>query len=294
MSVAIIINPVAGSSSHLPAARKAELARGVLDAEEACGEVLVAERPGHARELAAAAVARGATLVVAWGGDGTVNEVGSALAFGQASLGIVPAGSGNGLARELRLSPRPEAAIRAALRGRDRAMDVGELAGRLFLNIGGLGFDAHVARRFNARPLGRRGAWPYVTITLGEVWSYRPARYRVSLDGEVHEGEFFTIVLANSCQFGNRMRVAPEARIDDGWLNALLVDHRPVAAHIWRARHLLMNPMRAEGVLRRPVREAVIEGPPEIPCQVDGESFVAGPRIEARVHPGALKLRVPQ
>ena len=293
MSVAIIINPVAGSSSHLPAARKAELARGVLDAEEACGEVLVAERPGHARELAAGAVARGATLVVAWGGDGTVNEVGSALAFGEASLGIVPTGSGNGLARELRLSPRPEVAMRAALHGRDRPMDVGELAGRLFFNIGGLGFDAHVARRFNTLPPGRRGAWPYVTITLGEVWSYRPARYRVSLDGEVHEGEFFTIVLANSCQFGNRMRVAPEARIDDGWLNALLVDHRPVAAQFWRARHLLMNPMRAEGVLRRPVREAVIEGPSEIPCQVDGESFTAGPRIEARVHPAAIRLRVP-
>lgn len=292
-SVAIVINPVAGSSPRPPVERRVELARRVLEAEGARGEVLVAERPGHARALAAQAVGRGATLVVAWGGDGTVNEVGSALAFGPASLAIVPTGSGNGLARELRLSLRPEAAIRAALRGRDRAMDVGELAGRLFFNIGGLGFDAHVARRFNARPPGRRGAWPYVTITLGEVWSYQAARYRVSLDGERHEGRFFTIVFANSCQFGNRMRVAPEARIDDGWLNALLVDHRSVAAHIWRARHLLWDPLRAEGVIRKPVREAVIEGPSEIPCQVDGESFAAGPRIEARVHPAALKLRMP-
>lgn len=293
MSVAIIVNPVAGNASRVGLGDRIALAQRVLSAEGVRGEVSVAEYPGHPRELALQAVSRGARLVLAWGGDGTVNEVGSALAFGEASLGIIPTGSGNGLARELGLSWRPDEAIRVALRGRDRRMDVGELGGRIFLNIGGLGFDAHVARLFNTRPPGRRGAWPYVTITLREVWSYRPSRYRVALDGVLTEGEFFTIVLANSCQFGNRMRVAPEARIDDGWLNALLVDRRSVIAHFWRARHLLGDPIKAEGIVRRPVREAVIEGPTEIPCQVDGESFVAGPRIEARVHPGALKLRIP-
>lgn len=293
MGVAIIVNPVAGNASRAELASRIALAHRVLDGEGVQGEVSVAEYPGHPRELARQAVSRGARLVLAWGGDGTANEVGSALAFGDASLGIIPMGSGNGLARELGLSRRPDEALRAALRGRDRQVDVGELGGRLFLNIGGLGFDAHVARLFNTRPPGRRGAWPYVTITLREVWSYRPSRYRVSLDGVIAEGEFFTIVLANSCQFGNRMRVAPEARIDDGWLNALLVDHRSVVAHLWRARHLLGDPTRAEGVVRRRVREAVIEGPAGIPCQVDGESFMAGPRVVAKVHPGALTLRIP-
>jgi diacylglycerol kinase (ATP) len=293
MRVTIIINPVAGHAPIEAAAEKVTLARSVLDGAGAFGDVLVAERPGQSRELAARAVRQGARLVLAWGGDGTVNEVGSALAFTDAALGIVPTGSGNGLARELGLRLRPAAAIRQALDGRDRKMDVGEMAGRLFFNIGGIGFDARVAHRFNTRPPGRRGAWPYVTITLREVFSYRPAHYRVSLDGTPHEGAFFTIVLANACQFGNRIRIAPEARIDDGLLNAVLVDHRSIPAHFWRARHLLGDPRRAEGVLRVPVREVIIEGPPEIPCQVDGESFLAGPTIVGKVHPGAITLRVP-
>jgi YegS/Rv2252/BmrU family lipid kinase len=293
MSVAIIINPAAGASSRHPVAHKIAVARDALASAGARGEVLIAERPGHARELARAAVRGGARLVLAWGGDGTANEVGSALAFGDTPLGIIPAGSGNGLARELGLSFRPNAAIRAAVAGRDRTADVGEIAGRLFLNIAGIGFDARVAQRFAARPPGRRGAWPYVAITLREVWSYVPDRYRVTLGGVVHEGSFFTIVLANSCQFGNRMRVAPEAQIDDGLLNALLVDHRSVPGHLWRARHLLFNPLRAEGVVRRPVAEATVEGPAQMACQIDGEPFTAGPKIEVRIHPGAIRLRVP-
>ncbi len=293
MRAAVIINPASGLSSRPPLERRVELASRVLREENVEGDVLVSERPGHGRALAAAAVARGAQIVFAWGGDGTVNEVGSALAFTDTALGIIPRGSGNGLARELRLSRKPDEALRGALHGRDLVMDVGELAGRLFFNIGGLGFDAHVAALFNRLPQGRRGGAPYITITLREVFSYRPARYRVSLDGEPHDGEYLTIVLANSCQFGNRIRIAPEARVDDGFLNAVLVDHRSIPAHFWRARHLLGDPRRAEGVLRRPVRHVVIEGPDTLPCQVDGESYVAGPRIEAKVHAGAIRIRVP-
>jgi diacylglycerol kinase family enzyme len=293
MRVAVIINPTSGSSSHPPLEHRIDLAARVLSAEGVEGEVLVSERPGHARALAADAAGRGARIVFAWGGDGTVNEVGSALAFTDTVLGIIPRGSGNGLARELRLNWRPDEAMREAFRGRDLAMDVGELAGRLFFNIGGVGFDAHVASLFNALPPGRRGGGPYVSITLRQVFSYRPARYRVLLDGAPHDGEYFTIVLANSCQFGNRIRIAPEARVDDGLINAVLVDHRSIPAHFWRARHLLGDPLRAEGVLRRPVRHVLIEGPENTPCQVDGESFMAGPIITARVHAGAIKLRIP-
>jgi YegS/Rv2252/BmrU family lipid kinase len=293
MRAAVIINPTSGSSSHPPVERRVALAARVLRAAGVDHEVLVSERPGHARELAAQAAARGARIVFAWGGDGTMNEVASALAFSDAALGIIPRGSGNGLARELGLSWRPEEAIRGALGGKEFVMDAGELGGRLFFNIGGLGFDAHVAALFNALPPGRRGGIPYVTITLREVFSYRPARYRILLDGEPHDGAFLTIVLANACQFGNRIRIAPEARVDDGRLNAVLVDDRSIPAHFWRARHLLGDPRRAEGVLRRPVRHATIECPANTPCQVDGESFTAGPRIEARVHAGAIRLRVP-
>ena len=312
MKAAIIINPVSGARGRAAGAR-ADLARRALADAGAEGEVVVTERHGHARESAAALARSGVDLIVAWGGDGTISEVGSALVFTPAALGIVPAGSGNGLARELGLSMRPAEALRAALGGRPRPLDVGELAGRYFLNIGGIGFDAVVAARFNERPSGRRGAWPYITLTLGALAGYEPDRYRVTLDcpaqvedlchrdpapvgdlwhQEHYEGRFFTVVFANSPQFGNRMRVAPEAVPDDGLLNALLVDHRSVLGHVWRARHLLWDPLRARGIVRRPVRAATIEGTAPLRCQIDGESFTASGRVEARVHPGALTLRM--
>src|SRR5262245_20218832 len=100
-------------------------------------EVFLTERGGHARELATGALERGATVVVAWGGDGTVNEVAAALAFRHAALGVVPSGSGNGLARELGIPTDPAAALTIALAGRLRVIDCGELDGRLFVNVAG-------------------------------------------------------------------------------------------------------------------------------------------------------------
>ncbi len=294
MDLAIVVNPVAGSARRARLRRALEAVGAWLDRRGVRYCIRMAERPGHARELAAQAVAEGAARVAAWGGDGTVNEVGAALAFQRAALVLVPTGSGNGLARELGIDPRPARAIAQALDGTVRAVDAGEWGGRLFFNVAGAGFDAHVARLFNARPPGRRGPWPYVTITIREAFRYEPRRYRVWLDGEERAGRFLTIVLANSCQFGNRIRIAPEARLDDGWLNAVLVDDRSVARQFWRARHLLGDPTRAEGVLRRPVRTIAVEGASVLACQVDGESFEAGPRVEGRVHPGALRVCVPR
>ncbi len=143
------------SSIRFPAARspraaraRAQLALAVVDAHGDPVEVLLTERVGHARELAKSAVRRGARLVLAWGGDGTINEVASALAFDEVPLGIVPAGSGNGLARELGVHPRPERAIADALQAVPRPMDLGEIDGRLFANMAGIGFDAHIASGF--------------------------------------------------------------------------------------------------------------------------------------------------
>lgn len=291
MKGAVIINPHAGAGRE-PVTARIDLARRALADAAVDGEVVVTERRGHAHDAAAAAVRGGVDLVVAWGGDGTINEVGSALVHTPAALGIVPSGSGNGLARELGLSMSPAEALCAALAGRPRPFDVGELAGRYFLNIAGIGFDAVVAARFNARQKGRRGAWPYITLTFSALAGYAPDRYRVTLDGEVHEGRYFAVVLANSPQFGNRIRIAPEARPDDGWLNALLIDHRTIPGHVWRARYLLTDVTRAPGIVRRPVRAATIEGTAPLPCQIDGESFTAGSRVEARVHPAALTLRM--
>src|SRR5207249_3397500 len=127
LSIAVIINPVAGGARPATARSRAEFAAAVLEQQGEPAEVFLTERAGHARELTLAAVARGARLVMAWGGDGTINEVGSALAFGHVPLGIIPAGSGNGLATELGVDRRPERAIANAVRARPSTMDLGEI-----------------------------------------------------------------------------------------------------------------------------------------------------------------------
>ena len=175
MSIAIIINPISGGA-------RPDAARARARARAARSSTRTASRPrcsspkrvGHARELAKAAVARGARLVIAWGGDGTINEVASALAFGEVPLGIMPAGSGNGLARELGVDPRPERAIADALRREPRPIDVGEIDGRLFVNIAGIGFDAHVAVAFDAPATAARASLGYVGITARALTTYVP------------------------------------------------------------------------------------------------------------------------
>ena len=155
MRVAIILNPIAGVRNSLERTRRrAEHASDLLLAAGADPEILITAHAGHARELAAGAVERGARLVVAWGGDGTVNEVATALAFGPVPLGVIPAGSGNGLARHFDLPADPPAAIRRLLSGTDRVIDVGELNGRLFVNLAGLASTRtwpRASRRFTAR-----------------------------------------------------------------------------------------------------------------------------------------------
>ena len=113
-----------------------------------------------------------APLVFAWGGDGTMNEIASELAFSTSALAMIPGGSGNGFARGLGVSLSPRRAIEQAVRGKERLIDAGEIGGRLFFNVAGIGFDAHVARLFNERGL-RRGFLAYVTTSLVELFGYR-------------------------------------------------------------------------------------------------------------------------
>ena len=293
MQVAVIVNPVAGIGVERSAAmRRIRRAGDLLAVHGPVGEVLPTEGPGHARELALGAVGRGARVVVAWGGDGTVNEVASALAFTAVPLGIVPSGSGNGLARELRLPPTVDAAFAVALRGGERRIDVGEIEGRLFVNVAGVGFDAEVARAF-ADGSGGRGFAHYARVTLRELRRYTPSEYTVTTDtGETHL-RALTIAIANGRQYGNGATIAPNARLDDGRLDLVVVRARPrwrVLAQI--PRLFLGGIERASGVGMEIIDEVRIGSTTGLACHVDGEPFSSRGPILARVRPGALLVRV--
>lgn len=294
MSVAIIINPISGGARQGSVESRARV--GVSTAA-VCGEqadVFVTERPGHARELTKSAVAGGARLVLAWGGDGTINEIASALAFGAVPIGIVPSGSGNGLATELGVSREPERAISQALGAVPRRIDLGELGGRLFVNIAGIGIDAYVAAQFDKRGAARRGLLGYARITGRALFTYSPMRYRIAAASRTIETVAVLVSIANGTQYGNNARVAPDARLDDGLLDLVVVEE---ASRLRTLRHVprLFNGTAASvpGYVGWRVREAVIECDQPMTFHVDGEPVLGGTSLAARVHPGALWIAAP-
>jgi diacylglycerol kinase (ATP) len=291
VSTVIIINPISGGASPRVARARAQLALAVVDMHGDPVEVLLTEAVGHARELAKSAVRRGARLVLAWGGDGTINEVASALAFDDVPLGIVPAGSGNGLARELGVHPRAERAIADALQAVPRPMDLGEIDGRLFANMAGIGFDAHIASRFALAT--RRGFVGYAGITARALGTYVPQRYRIVIDEVETEHRAILVTIANSAQFGNNARIAPGAKVDDGELDLVVMEERSRIGTICQLPRLFNGTVgRVKGCTIRRIRAVRIESDRPMTYHVDGEPVQGGTSLRARVHPGALRVAV--
>jgi YegS/Rv2252/BmrU family lipid kinase len=273
---------------------RVELARSVLARHAVQPEIFVTTGGGDARRIALELAARQCSLVFAWGGDGTVNEVGSALAFRRIPLAVVPSGSGNGLARDLGISLRPEDAIASALAGMDRPIDVGELNSSLFFNVAGVGLDAHVARLFNDESMGRRGLAPYVRLTLRALVTYRPLEYTIRCGVHVWRHTAMVLALANSRQYGHGAVISPQARLDDGLIDLVIAEGRPSLGTLWKARRLFDGTMpEAKGVIVRRIDEATIEAAGPIEFHVDGEPKQGGCRLEFRLHPAGLIIRSP-
>jgi len=292
----VIINPAAGRGTLRDGSAQAsvELARGRGKAHGRTLDVCVTERPGHARDLAADAVRAGAALVVAWGGDGTVNEVASALVHQDVTLGIVPAGSGNGLGRDLGLPLEPSTALDVLMTGADRRIDAAMLDERVFVNVAGIGLDARVALRFAEIGRTRRGGWRYVQDTVAEVFQFTPQPLTLDIEGWPRRTEPMIVAFANSRQYGNNALVAPEARLDDGKLDVVWVGNRSVWAILKGAPALFSgNILLQPDVRARKMSDLSVEADGPILCHVDGEPHQAGRRVVIRTLPRAMRVRVP-
>lgn len=294
MHVTVIINPISGRQASPEMARhRAALARQVLSSVAITHEVKITEHPGHAYLLAREAVDREDSLVLAWGGDGTMNEVGRAVAFSNTALGLIPAGSGNGLARELHVPMRPEEALRTALHAAEHSIDVGELNGHLFFNAAGVGFDAHVSWLFNTSPDGRRGLLSYVLIAARALFTYRAPEYTITVDGDTISCRALLIAVANSRQYGNGALIAPDARLDDGQLDMVMIEARSALATLWAARRLFNGTLaQAKGVLMKRVTRVTISADEPLRFHVDGEAVAdTSTTLSFRIHPGALRIK---
>lgn len=293
MRVRAILNPRAGLA--------AGAARQVLE-EGRPGwrdyAVYMTREPGHATELAREAVGAGADVVLAVGGDGTVNEVAQGVIGSRAALGIVPVGSGNGLARALGIPLRPRQALAALEMAVPRPMDVGFLNGRPFLNVAGLGFDAAVSQSFHER--GRRGArrgfLGYLRIGLSRLRAYVPPAVELELPAGVrHSLSPFALSFANGPQYGSGAILNPGGRLDDGVLEVVSFDASTLLRTLAAAPRLFLGGIERLTAYRRfSAACATVTAAEPLPVHLDGDPGPPAARIEVRLQPSALVVLVPQ
>jgi YegS/Rv2252/BmrU family lipid kinase len=288
--VRAILNPRAGL-----AARRAQQA---VEAGPWPGlELVVTEGPGHARELAKQAAADGCELVLALGGDGTANEVGWGLLGSSSALGLVPVGSGNGLARTLGIPLHPERAVAALAAAVTRRMDVGFANDKPFLNVAGAGLDAVVGADFHARGKqgNRRGILPYVMLSLKRAFSYRAERWSLVADETHYEGRAWVMAFSNGRQYGAGAVLAPAARLDDGLLEVVVFEDAGLLAAFVSAPRLFLGGIeRARGYRRLAASSAVLATERPFPHHRDGEPEDPCARLEIRLVPQALGVLVPR
>ncbi|MFJ1967741.1 YegS/Rv2252/BmrU family lipid kinase [Streptomyces sp. NPDC087903] len=285
-----VVNPTAGGSAG--AAALLAVARPLREAGAEL-ETEYSRSLAHAQELARQAGERG-RVVLAVGGDGIAGGIGGALSGTGALLGLVPAGRGNDFARALGLPSDPDALARVLLRGEPRLVDTIEVRSAFHdrtVVLGSVyaGVDAVANRHANhARLL--RGTASYYAGGLRAVTTWRAARYRVTVDGEEHTHTGYTVVAANSGYYGSGRIIAPDARVDDGLLDVVLIS----AAPRWLF-FALMNELKSGAHVHRPQvrilrgREIRIEADREVPYGADGEVEAVLP-VTARVLPGALSV----
>lgn len=283
-----IINPVSGIGRQKSVD---DIIRAEMDKQKWDVEVVLTSHVGHGYEMSSQA-ANIYNLVVAVGGDGTVNEIGRGLIGSSTALGIIPTGSGNGLARHLEIPFKINRAIQALNVTRVRSIDVIKVNQFYSFNVAGIGFDAYVSHRFANRK--NRGPLAYMQLITKEFAKYKSSIYKVTIDGQTQEWDAFLISFANSTQYGNNVHIAPQACIDDGLIDVCFIrDFPKVTAPALLISMLDQSIDKNKYDVIVKARKVNIHHTSNILGHVDGEPVKLGQDVEVEILPLALKVAVP-
>ena len=275
-----IVNPISGKG------RKED----IINRLKTDGHKIVyTEYTGHGEMIAKEASEK---IIVAIGGDGTVNEVAKGIMGSDKVLGIIPCGSGDGLALHLGISRNFEKALKTVLEGNIRTIDTASINGRPFFSVCGVGFDAVVSEQF-ARS-GKRGLMNYIEQGIKTWTSYTPEKYKITIDEKTWENRAALITVGNSSQWGNNAKIAPLANISDGILDVTVVDmfnilDMPELAYLLMTGNLDCN----SKVHCYRGRHISIKREVTGPAHADGDWFEAGTDIEISILPHSLNILVP-
>lgn len=283
-----IINPKSGIGRQ----KKIEdLIRSTFDSDRYFYEIIYTKEKNHAEELSREAAAQGFDTVVAVGGDGTINEVGRGLLFSNTAMGIIPTGSGNGLAHYLNIPLNLKKALIKITEFNKTTIDTATLNDKVFISIAGVGYDAHVADKFSKST--KRGFWSYFKIAFREYIYYNPKAFKIYVNGKTIRTKKFMLSFANSNQFGFNARISPNAIIDDGFLDLCLV-RKP---RIYYA--IFIVPFFFAGMLHHTpflnvirAKEFKIIQQKRNMAHIDGDEIDLGRFLEVKIIPQSLKILI--
>lgn len=285
-NIIFIINPISGGKkkSDLPS-----LIDKHLDKDKFAPIYAFTAYVGHAAELTEEAEKKNYDIIVAVGGDGTINEVASKLVHSDKILAIIPFGSGNGLARFLNIPLTAKKAIELINVGSHHLIDTAELNGRKFFNMAGMGFDAHLSSVFAGNK--KRGLKSYVELGFKEITTYKAQSYHIEIDGVSYNKEAFAISVANSSQYGNNVYISPKSSLTDGYLDVCII-HPISLVKLPVLAFQMITAKTHQSSLVKIIRGKHIKIQRSIPGAVhlDGEPLQLGEHLEIKVVPASLKI----
>ena len=288
IKILFIVNPISGglNKTQIPS-----LIDQYLDHQKFDADIIYSEYHGHAAEIANKAIISGADIIAAVGGDGTINEIAAEVSSFGKMMAIIPCGSGNGLARTLKIPLSHSKAIARINALNTIKIDVGIFNNRKFFNMAGMGFDAHISFLF-AKSVGR-GLMGYAKSILKEITTYQPNHYTIELDGLKIERTAFMLSIANSSQYGNNAHISPGASLKDGLLDVCVIKPFP----LWQFpalgfRMFTKSVQYSKYVEIFRAKHIIIHREKEAPIHLDGEPFLMGEKLTIEINHLGLELIV--
>ena len=282
--IIFVVNPISGTQSKKAILKWIDerMDRSVYDYS-----IVRTEYAGHATQITASAVEDKVDVVVAIGGDGTINEIARALVHSETALGIIPCGSGNGLARHLRIPMEPKAAIDIINQGNRLCIDYGKINNIPFFCTCGVGFDAFVSLKF--ADSGKRGLLTYLENTLHESLTYQPETYEIENEEGTMKYKAWMIACGNASQYGNNAYIAPQASLTDGLMDVTIMepftvlDVPSLSFQLFNKtidQNSRVKTMRAKKIKIHRAHDGVMH--------FDGDPLMAGKELEVEIIPNGL------
>jgi diacylglycerol kinase (ATP) len=287
--IVFIINPKSGVE------RQKEIAQAInahLDKQHYSHEIVNTQFAKHGTALARDAARSGAYAVVAVGGDGSVNDVAQGLIGTNTLLAIIPKGSGNGMARTMRIPLDSAEAIKVINKGHTAAMDVGFANGAAFISNAGVAFDALISKKFAKSE--RRGLMVYSWLVTKYMWLYKERDFTITVDGKEYTERAFMVNVANGQQFGYNFKIAPMASYTDGILDVIIIRKFPkILGVLLVVRAMNGSIVKSPYVRHYTGKNITISNPQLKLMQTDGDAHPCENEISFKIQKGAQKVIVP-